>query len=101
MAGPSATCVAPFLQQGDWVGAARLLDRGPQHRRYYLFWLPFLRVITLVQLLILANFDYFSAFISFDMSLKIPNRSARIVCNSPRWNQIGQVGDAPGVEVNS
>ena len=32
---------------------------------------------------------------------KIINRSSRIVCNSPRWNQIGQVGDAPGVEVNS
>ena len=49
-------------------------------------------MIQLVELLILANFDYFSAFISFDMSLKIPNRSSRIVCNSPRWNKIGQVG---------
>jgi len=28
---------------------------------------------------------------------KIPNRSSRIVCNSPRWNQIEQVGGAPGV----
>jgi hypothetical protein len=33
------------------------------------------------------------------MSLKIPNRSSRIVCNSPRWNLLGQVGGAPGVDV--
>jgi hypothetical protein len=28
----------------------------------------------------------------------IPNRSSNIICNSPRWNQIGQVGGTPGVE---
>jgi hypothetical protein len=28
--------------------------------------------------------------------LFIPNRLSRIVCTSPRWNQIEQVGGAPG-----
>jgi len=27
----------------------------------------------------------------------MPNHLSRIVCNSPRWNQIEQVGGAPGV----
>ena len=31
------------------------------------------------------------------MSLKIPNRLSRIVCNSPRWNLLGQVGGTPRV----
>ena len=35
--------------------------------------------------------------INIPVTLKIPNRSSRIVCNSPRWNQIEQVGGAPGV----
>ena len=88
VAGPSVTYVAPFLQKDGWVDALRQPYRFPLHRRFCLFWSPFLPVITLVELLILANFDYFSTFIPFDMTLKIPNRSSSIVCNSPRWNQI-------------
>ena len=87
VAGPSVTYVAPFLQKDGWAAAVRLHCSVPLHRRFYLAWSLFLPVIERVELLILANFDYFSAFISFDMSLKIPNRSSRIVCNSPRWNR--------------
>ena len=70
VAGPSVTYVAPFLQKDGWVDALRQPCRVLLQRRFYLAWSPFLPVITLVELLILANFDYFSAFISFDMTLK-------------------------------
>ncbi len=66
----SVTCAVPFLQKDGWVAVVRWPCRVPLHLRFYLFWSLFLPVIQLVELLILANFDYFSAFISFDMILK-------------------------------
>jgi hypothetical protein len=34
-----------------------------------------------------------------DKFKKVTNRLSRIVCNSPRWNLLGQVGGAPGVDI--
>ena len=88
----SVTCAVLSLQKDDWVAVLRWPCRVPLHLRFYLFWSLFLPVIQLVELLILANFDYFSAFIPFDKTLKIPNCPSRIVCNSPRWNGSGNSG---------